>query len=206
MSLPSDRITGDLGRITENELWVMSFYRTSEVNGALFFGSVAKSIKGPLVVDVTHHFSDEANHARWWTECIADLDHLPIRPPRAYQDRYLDAVGVPANLMEVMAITLVFEKRVISQYRNHLRNTGIHPAIAATINKIMVDERWHVAYVRAALDDMKERYGADEIDNTLALFTAADQEVYADTLAEFGDRSEFLREQQLKRSEHLPPS
>ncbi|HEX2313483.1 MAG TPA: ferritin-like domain-containing protein [Thermomonospora sp.] len=180
--------------LSDNDRWLLSFYRSSEINGALFFGRVARIVRGPLQVDVTHHFSDEAAHASYWTHCIDDLGATPIRPPRAYQDRYLDAVGLPANLMEVMAITQVFEKRVISQYRRHLRHPGTHPRVRQTIERIMRDERWHVQYVRQALEEMSGRYGEERIAETLARYTAADQEIYADTLREYGERMDFLAE------------
>ncbi|MBA9006783.1 ferritin-like domain-containing protein [Thermomonospora cellulosilytica] len=178
--------------LSDNDRWLLSFYRSSEINGALFFGRVARIVRGPLQVDVTHHFSDEAAHASHWTHCIDDLGATPIRPPRAYQDRYLDAVGLPANLMEVMAITQVFEKRVIGQYRRHLRHPGTHPRIRRTIEQIMRDERWHVQYVKQALEEMAGRYGEEEIRRTLDRYTAADQEIYAETLAEYGERMDFL--------------
>ena len=180
--------------LSENELWLLSYYRASEINGAVFFGRVARIVRGPLAVDVTHHFADEANHANYWTQTIRDLGHLPFKQNRAYQDRYLDAVGVPANLMEVMAITQVFEKRVISIYRQHLRMPSIHPPVGRTIERIMRDERWHVQYVRDALHEMEQRYGADEVRQTIARFTAADHEVCAGTLAEHGERMAFLAE------------
>ena len=110
--------------VAENELWLLSYYRSSEINGALFFGGVARTVRGPLQVDVTHHFSDEASHASYWTQCIANLGHTAIKQNRSYQDQYLEAVGAPASLMEVMAITQVFEKRVIGQYHQHLRLPG----------------------------------------------------------------------------------
>jgi hypothetical protein len=56
----------------------------------------------------------------------------------------------------------------------------------------MEDERWHIRYVRDALADMARQYGQQAVDETLARFTAADQEVYAATLAEYGDRIAFL--------------
>lgn len=180
--------------LSENDLWLLSYYRASEINGAVFFGRVARIVRGPLQVDVTHHFADEANHADYWTKCISDLGHLPLKQNRAYQDRYLDAVGVPANLMEVMAITQVFEKRVIGIYRQHLRVPGIHPAVRQTIDRIMLDERWHVEYVRDALIEMRDRYGADVIDRTLARYTQADEQVHAETLAEHGERLAFKSE------------
>jgi bacterioferritin (cytochrome b1) len=185
---------GDRVTLSDNDLWLLSYYRYSEINGALFFGRVAKFVRGPLLVDVTHHFADEAKHADYWTKCIDDLEHLPLKQSRAYQDQYLDAVGIPANLMEIMAITQIFEKRVIGQYRQHLRYPGVHPAVKHTLEKIMLDERWHIQYVREALKAMEQTYGAEEIEQTLARHAAADEEVYGKTLAEFGERIAFLGE------------
>jgi rubrerythrin len=179
--------------LSENDLWLLSFYRSSEINGALFFGRVARTLRGgPLQADVTHHFADEANHAKYWTRCIEDLGYNAEKLSGAYQDQYLEAVGLPANLMEVMAITQVFEKRVIGQYHRHLRAPDTHPRVRQTIETIMEDERWHVKYVRDALQEMAKKYGQELVDDTLARFTAADEEVYAKTLAEYGERIAFL--------------
>jgi hypothetical protein len=187
--------------VAENELWLLSYYRSSEINGALFFGRVARTVRGPLQVDVTHHFADEASHARYWTQCISNLGHTAIKQNRSYQDQYLEAVGAPASLMEVMAITQVFEKRVIGQYHRHLRLPGTHPEVRQTIDRIMRDERWHVKYVREALAAMADRYGPELIEETLARYTAADEEVYAKTLAEYGERVDFLSQTEARRSE-----
>jgi hypothetical protein len=172
----------------DSELWLASFYRSSEISGALFFGRVARTVRGDLQRDVTQHFADEAAHAAYWTGCIDALwgRAIPIRD--AYQDRYLEAAGMPANLMEVMAITQVFERRVIRQYHEHLRRETTPGPVRDTITRIMRDERWHVQYVRDALTAMEQRYGAAEIAATLARFTAADEEVYAKALAEYGER------------------
>lgn len=187
--------------VAENELWLLSYYRSSEINGALFFGRVARTVRGPLQVDVTHHFADEASHAGYWTQCISNLGHTAIKQNRSYQDQYLEAAGAPASLMEVMAITQVFEKRVIGQYHRHLRLPGTHPEVRQTIDRIMRDERWHVKYVREALAAMADRYGPELIEETLARYTAADEDVYAKTLAEYGERVDFLSQAEARRSE-----
>jgi hypothetical protein len=175
--------------LSENELWLLSFYRTSEIAGALFFGRIARSVKpGPLQVDITHHFADEANHARWWSECIADLGAGPLNLGRAYQDDYLSAAGIPANVMEVLAITQVFEKRAIGLYNRHLKVADPHPRIAATLHRIMVDERWHIQYVRAALREQEAVHGPDQVDATLKRFDAADDAVFAKLIDEHGER------------------
>jgi bacterioferritin (cytochrome b1) len=181
-------------RLTENDVWLLNYYRASEINGALFFGRIARIVRGPLQVDVTHHFADESQHADYWTRCLDDLGHTPSRQTGGYQDQYLEAAGMPANLMEVLAITQVFEKRVISQYNQHLRFPDTHPRVRRTIETIMLDERWHVKYVREALAKMAEKYGQELVDETLARFTAADRDVYAKTIAEYGERVAFLSE------------
>jgi hypothetical protein len=182
--------------LSENDVWLLNYYRTSEINGALFFGRVAGLVRGPLVVDVTHHFADESNHAKYWTECLDELGQAARRQGGGYQDQYLAAAGMPTNLMEIMAITQVFEKRVIGQYNQHLRFPDTHPVVRGTIEKIMQDERWHVKYVRDALEAMSDKYGSELIGDTLGRFTAADEEVYAKTLAEYGERVAFLAQTQ----------
>src|SRR5207244_5261114 len=106
----------------------LSFYRTSEISGSLFFGRLARSMKpGPIQRDMTKHFSDEALHAWYWTSCIENLGAQPLKLREAYQDQYLAAAGMPANLMEILAITQIFERRVVNQYARHSRLSNVDP-------------------------------------------------------------------------------
>lgn len=179
--------------LSEDELFVLSYYRTSEINGSLFFGRLARALRpGPVQHDLSKHFADEAQHAWYWTRCIDRLGAKPMRLSEAYQDQYLEAAGLPVNLMEVLAITLVFERRVINQYAKHLAVPGLDPEVHATIDLIMADERWHVQWVRDALAGMEDRYGKAQIEATLARNRDADREVYAKTLAEYEARLSFL--------------
>jgi bacterioferritin (cytochrome b1) len=175
------------------ELWLLSFYRTSEISGALFFGRLARALRpGPVQHDMTQHFADEAQHARYWTSCIEELDATARKLPGAYQDQYLAAAGMPANLMEILAITSVFERRVASQYARHLRVDDLHPAVESTLRRILEDERWHISWVRRALADLEPEYGADHVAATVQRMVEADREVYAATLREHEERLAFL--------------
>lgn len=179
--------------MTENERWLLSFYRTSEISGALFFGGLAKSLRpSQNQIDMSRHFAEEAMHAWYWTECLQNLDSQPLKLGDAYQDQYTAAVGMPANLMEVLAITHVFERRVIKRYAAHLRVDDINPVIASTLKKIINDEKWHLQWVSGALDNMVEDYGREHIDETLERFLAADREVYAKTVEEHQERLDAL--------------
>jgi len=187
---PQASTTAPLG---DDERWVLSYYRTSEINGSLFFGRLARTLRpSPIQHDLTRHFADEALHAWYWTDCLDRLGTRPVKLSDAYQDQYLEAAGLPVNLMEIMAITLVFERRVINQYAKHLALLGVRPEVRDTIDRIMADERCHVAWVKEALEGMHDKFGAATVAETLQRYRQADREVYARTLAEHEDRLRFL--------------
>ena len=181
-------------KIDENLHWILSFYRTSEISGALFFGELARSLRPSAIQqDMTRHFADEANHARYWTDCLARLGVEPLKLPTAYQNQYLAAAGMPTNLMEILAITQVFEKRVVGQYALHTRSPDVPDVVHETIETIMEDEKWHIEWIRNALKGMSNEYGADNIRDTLRRFTLADREVYRNTALEHKERLCELR-------------
>jgi rubrerythrin len=179
--------------LTENDLWILSFYRTSEIAGALFFGRLARTLRpGPIQMDLTRHFADEAQHARYWTDCIHQLGAEPIRVDEAYQDQYLEAAGIPANLMEVLAITQVFEQRVINQYSRHARAPDLQHEIRDTLDRIMGDETWHLQWVREALVSMEGEWGKDAVHGAIRRCVEADRRVYEATLTEHAERLRHL--------------
>jgi hypothetical protein len=187
--------------LSENERWILSFYRTSEISGALFFGRLAGTMRpGAIQRDMTKHFADESNHAWYWTACLESLGAKPLKLADSYQDRYLQAAGLPANVMEVLAITQVFERRVIGQYSLHSQAQGVRPEIQATLRTIMEDEKWHIVWVRDALKQLEADYGAERIEKTLERFVKADREVYEATLDEHSERLRDL----LRRAEEDP--
>lgn len=176
-------------KIDENLHWLLSFYRTSEIGGALFFGQLARRLKpGPVQQDMTRHFADEAQHARYWTDCLEQLGAQPLNLGDTYQDRYLAAAGLPVNLMEILAITHVFEKRVFRHYIAHKRQHGLPAPVTGTLDRIMVDEKWHIQWVGRALRAMEPEFGADLIGETLARYSQADADVYQALLREHADR------------------
>jgi rubrerythrin len=167
------------------ERWLLSFYRASEISGALFFGRLAKIIRDPRVqLDLTRHFADESQHARWWSDCMDQLGVKPTRVTSSYQDAYLEEGGAPANLMEVLAVTLAFEKRVAGSYASHLKVAELAPPIRTTLARIMEDEGWHIQWVSRALRELEPEYGADTVAAAIQRYADADRVVYQRTLAE----------------------
>ena len=179
--------------IHENELWILSFYRRSEISGALFFGRLAQTVRaGAIQRDLTKHFSDESLHAWYWTDCIEKLGAKPIALDHSYQDQYIEAAGLPGNIMEILAITQVFEKRVIGQYALHRALPGLPPEVESTLQRIMQDEKWHIQWVGDALVSLEAEYGKEHIAKTIERYAAADRKVYERTLDEHSGRLEAL--------------
>lgn len=169
--------------MTDSDRWLLSFYRASEIQGALFFGRLARTLRDERVLlDMTAQFEDEARHARLFTDCLHELGASPWDIGRAYQDAYLDAAGLPRDLLEVLALTHVFERRVMRQYASHRRLPGLDPRIACTLEEVMRDERRHVAWTAAALEGMRAD-SPERIDAALRRFREADELVHHDALA-----------------------
>lgn len=190
--------------VTSDELWMLSFYRVSEIGGALFFGRLARTLTpGIIQNDLTRHFADEARHAALWTACIEQIGGGVVRLDNAYQDRYLAAAGIPANLMEILAITQVFEQRVLRQYSHHLAMPDIHPAVYATLTKIMEDEKWHIEWIRRELKRMEDERGEETVRAALRRFQAADQSIYDALAAENEDRIAYVAKKRLTAAPQL---
>ena len=155
----------------------------------MFFGRLARTLPpGMIQSDMTQHFADEAQHAAFWTKCIRDLGAEPLRLAGAYQDQYLASTGMPANLMEVLAITQVFEQRVLRQYSHHVAMPDAPERVRSTLLTIMEDEKWHISWIRRELLQMEAQYGREEIEGTLRRMQAADREIYRKMTDEHAER------------------
>ncbi len=184
-----------MNNLNDTERWLLSYYRDGELSGALFFGKMARYLPaGPIQKDLTRHFADESEHASLWTDTLYQLGYKPVKINDVYQDAYLDAAGLPINIMEILAITTVFEDRVLSQYQKHYALPGLNPQIAKTLKAIMDDEKWHILWIKKALQNLEAVYGKNEIQKKLDYYKDADNQVYQKTKKENDQRFNFLFE------------
>src|SRR5919204_3805861 len=140
--------------ISENELWLLSYYRESELAGGLLMGRLARETDDDdLRVRLTEHCAEETRHAWAWTECILKVGGTPRKVSETYQSRYHAAVGNPTNLLEVLVLTQIFERRVVRHFRAHLSWPGTHPEIKRTLQLLIDEEAGHIRWVKDRLDD-----------------------------------------------------
>jgi acyl carrier protein len=165
--------------ITENELWLLSYYRESELAGALLMGRLARETDDDdLRVRLTEHCAEEARHAWAWTEAILRVGGTPRRVSETYQSRYHAAVGNPSNLLEVLALTQIFERRVVRHFKAHLAWPGTHPEVARTLQQLIDEEVGHIRWVKDRLDAYGETHGELVVKEMLDRFQRIDEQVY----------------------------
>jgi acyl carrier protein len=178
--------------ISENELWTLSYYRESELAGALIMGRLARETDDDdLRVHLTEHCAEEAQHAWLWTQTILKVGGTPKHVSETYQTRYYAAVGHPTTLLEILALTQVFERRVMRHFRAHLRTPGTHPAVVETLERMIAEEVGHIGWVKARLDRTAREKGAHIVADVMRRYTEVDRRVYAE-LMQYRDRAAEL--------------
>lgn len=167
--------------VSERELGWLNFYRASELQGGLVLGTLSQRVRdGALVTALLRHSAEEVEHARLWTETILAVGGSARRAPRTYQAGYARALGPPRTVIEVLALTQVFERRVWRHFTRHLRRPGTHPLVRATLQRMLDEERDHLSWVKRWLD------GRAESGELLARYTAVDERLYQEFLSYYG--------------------
>lgn len=174
--------------ITGTELSLLNFYRASELHGGLILGQMVRRARDPeLILNLTAHSAEELMHAQLWTETIIAVGGKPSPVRDTYQTRYADAVGMPLTMLEVLALTQVFERRVFRHFSAHLKRPDVNSAVAATLRRMLHEERGHLLWVKRWLDGQKRDRGA-EVSDVLRRYAAADERIYEALSVEFGWR------------------
>jgi demethoxyubiquinone hydroxylase (CLK1/Coq7/Cat5 family) len=162
--------------ISAREVEWLNFYRVSELHGGLVLGQLVPRARDPeLVLALTRHAAEEVEHSRLWAETILGVGGR-IRPVRrSYQRGYAELLGAPSTMLEVLALTQVFERRVFRHFTLHLRRPGTHPTVRATLRRMLDEERDHLGWVRRWLDARPDQAAVRAV---LRRFAEADARVY----------------------------
>ena len=172
--------------ITQRELGFLNFYRSSELHGGLILGQIARGTRdGALLIELTRHSVEEVQHSLLWTETIVAVGGRIVPVRETYQDRYASVIGVPTGLLDVLALTQVFERRVYRHFTDHLRRRGTHPRVRVTLARMLEEEKGHLTWVKRWLDQQALIRG-DVVRETMQRYVQADAIVYEQMTAELG--------------------
>jgi hypothetical protein len=165
-----------------NLAWRLHWYRQSELEGALLLGRmIRKTTDATVVGHLTKHCADEARHSWLWSRAIETLGLPSIRILRSYQSFYLDEVATPRTLIEVLALTHVFEHRVDQHFAGELQRPNLPAVVRRTLGVMRRDEVGHLDWVAHWLSRQAK---ADEL---LADYRRADDRI-VQRLLPYGDR------------------
>ena len=169
--------------VSDNDIWILSYYRESELAGSLVMGRLSQETDDDaLRAKLTEHCAEEARHASLWSDTIIELGALPRRVRETYQTRYQERLGAPRTMLDVLALTQVFERRVVRHFTAHLSWPDTHPAIQRTLRTMIADEAGHISWVRDWLDAYAEQHGKIVVQSKLREYEAVDREVYAEVM------------------------
>ncbi len=178
--------------VTEKQVLIFSFYRDAELRGARLLFNLLGHIKDADVqLKMSKHLADETRHAWLWTKRIADLGGAPILIEDGYQRRLGLRTGVPKNIVDLLALTVVVEERALSRYMAHAALPEVDDATREVLKAVTEDESWHLSWIEKKMREIARAEGAEKrADETLERYRAIDREVYA-TLA--ADEAELMR-------------
>lgn len=144
----------------EDPLWILNQFRAAEVHGAgaiMRMGRLADTAS--LRADLSRHLRDEAVHAWLWSRTIVDLGGEIVDVDQPYQAKLSRHFGIPASLTDMLALTLVSERRGLAEYESHVDEMELPETIRRTLRGILKDEEWHVRYITEQLDERRREDG-----------------------------------------------
>lgn len=158
-----------------NLAWKLNWFRQSELEGALLLARMVGTVEAAdLAARLTGHSAEEAEHSRHWAEVIGELGLPHVRIFRSYQSFYVRHGGAPATLLEVLAFTQIFERRVHQRFHEEARRADTPPAARRAFERMIEDEKEHLGWVARWLRDQAD---APEM---LRRYEAIDRAVFAE--------------------------
>lgn len=188
-NISSTSATDKLGNVsnmsaTDKLVMIFSFYRDAELRGArLLFNLLHHLKEAEAQVKMSRHLADETRHAWLWTKRIADLGAAPVMIDDGYQRRLGLRTGVPKDLIDLLALTVVVEERARSRYMLHASMPDVDQETLDVLKAVTEDETWHLAWIERQMHEIARKQGNPQRANqALERYRAIDREVYA-TLA-----------------------
>jgi len=167
---------------TDPEILVYSYYRDAELRGAnLLFRLLRLVDDAEAQMNLTDHLADEVRHAALWTGRIRELGGHPVPVEDGYQVRIGRRAGVPKNVIDLFALTVVVEQRALRRYHEHLRRADVPERTREVLEAVTKDEAWHIDWIRKKARELAERAGEpDRMDRALARYREIDRAVMAE--------------------------
>ena len=111
---------------------------------------------------------------------LATLGGQPIRIDSGYHRQLRRKAGLPANLLELLALTCVVEERARKRYEEHTTRSDVAPETLDILNEMRVDEEAHLAWITEKLTELGAKEGQGKVTAVLQRYRAVEATVFAD--------------------------
>ncbi len=163
------------------EIIVYSYYRDAELRGSNLLYRLLRVLgDAEAQINLTQHLADETRHAWLWTERIQEIGGAPLPIDDGYQVRIGKRVGVPRDVLHLLALTVVVEQRSLRRYREHLRRPDVPARTQEVLRAVTKDEVWHVDWIRREARELEERGGVGRLEQALRRYREVDRAVIAE--------------------------
>jgi bacterioferritin (cytochrome b1) len=178
MDQPS--LATESGPTTESLIKLFSFYRDAEIRGATLLMKMMQWEKDPEAqVLFSRHVADETRHAWLWTKRIRQLGGLPVPVPDGYQRRLGKALGIPFNIVDLFALTVIVEERSVSRYSEHAQSHHCDELTREVLDELTKDEKWHISWMEEWMFRLARERGVETKAKTqLARYRTLEREVF----------------------------
>jgi rubrerythrin len=156
-------LTKGLDADTSLDVAIFSYYRNAEQHGANLIFRLLKHLEDPdSQAALSQHLADETRHAWLWTERILRAGGKPRVVCDGYQTRMGKAAGMPRDIVDLLALTVVVEQRALRRYQQHLRRPNLDPDTEEVLRAVSKDEGWHIDWIRSLGRKLSEESGDPE--------------------------------------------
>lgn len=164
---------------------LFSYYRDAELHGAGLFVRLTKMLADDpdAQMELSRHVADDTHHAWLWTKRITDLGAKPPPIGEGYQSR-IGLRTLPRKLVDLLALTVVFEERIFERYREHAARPDVDRETKSILEEITKDQNRHVAWIKRKLDELAAEQGMqDRIAELMEKYRQIDDEAYGELRA-----------------------
>lgn len=163
------------------EIAVFSYYRNAEQHGSNLLFRLLRHLEDPdAQIALSQHLADETRHAWLWTERIIRAGAKPLVVCDGYQTRMGRMAGMPRDVIDLLALTVVVEQRALRRYQQHLRRPNLDDDTRDVLKSVTKDEAWHIDWIRKLGRQMSVDQGAEKrFDEAIARYREVDRQVVA---------------------------
>jgi len=163
------------------EIAVFSYYRNAEQHGSNLLFRLLRHLDDPdAQIALSQHLADETRHAWLWTERIIRAGAKPLVVCDGYQTRMGRQAGMPRDVIDLLALTVVVEQRALRRYQQHLRRPNVDADTQAVLKSVTKDEAWHIDWIRKLGRSMAAEQGVSaRFDDAIARYREVDRQVVA---------------------------